>query len=164
MLMSHDAKVIVLPEADIGGTNSAAIDAVYWAPAHDVSGFNSIYAKLWVGATWNAADDVDTCKLQQCTSAAGAGAKDLTTSASGGNYDTDYPVDAATNTVVLEAKVTDMDIENGFRYVRLYCAEGGNTGEDDVHGVLIIYNAEQKYAQREGAASAGVTVYVTPFS
>lgn len=163
MRLSSDAKVILLPAADIGGTDTATVDATYWAPAHDVRGFHSIYAKLRVG-TWNAADDLDTCKLQQCNTAAGGGAKDLTTSASGGNYDTDSPVDAVTNTVVLEANTADMDLANGFYYVRLYAAETGNTGTDEVSGVIILYDARNKEEELEGAASAGVTVYVTPNS
>jgi hypothetical protein len=158
--MSHDAKVILLPDADIGGTNTAAIDATYWAPAHDVRGYHDIYAKVRLG-TWNASDDLDTCKLQQCTAADGTGAKDLTTSASGGDYDTDYPVDAVTNTVVFDVRTSQMDIANGYYYVRLYAAEGGNTGTDNVSGVIILYNAREKQAEKEGAASAGVTVYVT---
>jgi hypothetical protein len=158
--MSHDAKVILLPDADIGGTNTAAIDATYWAPAHDVRGYHDIYAKVRLG-TWNASDDLDTCKLQQCTAADGTGAKDLTTSASGGDYDTDYPVDAVTNTVVFDVRTSQMDIANGYYYVRLYAAEGGNTGTDNVSGVIILYNAREKGAEKEGAASAGVTVYVT---
>ena len=158
--MSHDAKVILLPDADIGGTNTAAIDATYWAPAHDVRGYHDIYAKVRLG-TWNAADDLDTCKLQQCTAADGTGAKDLTTSASGGDYDTDYPVDAVTNTVVFDVRTSQMDIANGYYYVRLYAAEGGNTGTDNVSGVIILYNAREKQAEKEAAASSGVTVYVT---
>jgi hypothetical protein len=159
--MSSDAEVIVLPTADIGGTDTATIDATYWGAAHDVRGWKSIYAKLRVG-TWNAADDVDTLKLQQCTDATGSDAKDLTTSGSGATYDynTAYPLDAVTNTAVLEADVADMDIAGGFYYVRLYAAETGNTGTDDVAGVIILYDARDQYAQREGAAAAGETVYI----
>ena len=158
--MSHDAKVILLPDADIGATNTAAIDATYWAPAHDVRGYNDIYAKIRLG-TWNAADDLDTCKLQQCTAADGTGAKDLTTSGSGDDYDTDSPVDAVTNTAVFDVRTSQMDIAGGFYYVRLYAAETGNSGTDNVSGVIILYNAREKGAEQEGAASAGVTVYVT---
>jgi len=161
--MSHDAKVVLLPDADIGGTNTATVDATYWAPAYDVRPYQDIYAKIRLG-TWNAADDLDTCKLQQCTAADGSDAKDLTTSGSGYNYDTDYPVDAVTNTVVLEARAEDMDIAGGYYYVRLYAAETGNTGVDNVSGVIILYNAKEKGKEKEGAASSGVTVYVTPNS
>lgn len=166
MKMSHDAKVVILPMVNVRNSNSATADATYWAVAHDASGYHDIYAKVRLGTTWNASDDLLTCKLQQCTSAAGAGAKDLTTSGSGAtyNYDSDSPVDAVSNTVVLEARAADMDVANGFYFVRLYCATTSNTGEDDVEAVLILYNAREKQLQKEGAASAGVTVYVHPGS
>jgi hypothetical protein len=161
-VLSHDAEVHVLPTADIGGTNTATIDATYWGAWHDVKGYSKIYGKLMIGATWNAGDDVDTCKLQQATSSAGAGAKDLTTSGSGYGYDSDYPVDAAGNTVVLEARAEDLDVAGGFHYVRLYAAETGDTGTDNVAGVLILYGAVHEEAEKEAAASSGAVVYVTP--
>jgi len=163
VVLSHDAKVVLLPTADIGGTNSATQDATYWGAWHSVAGYSKIYAKVMIG-TWNATDDLDTCKLQQATSSAGADVKDLTTSGSGYNYDTDAPIDAATNTVVLEARAEDLDVAGGFKYVRVYAAETGNTGTDNIDGVLILYGAVDKTAQKEGAASSGVTVYVTPNS
>jgi len=161
MNLVENAKVILLPDADIGGTDTAAIDATYWAPAHDVRPFHRIYAQLRVG-TWNATDDVDTCKLQQCTSAAGAGAKDLTTSGSGSayDYDTDAPVDAVTNTVTFDLPTDLLDIANGFYYVRLYAAETGNTGTDNVSGAIVLYNARDKYEERGAAAAAGEIVYI----
>ena len=161
MKVSADAKVIPLPMFSIRNTNSAA-EATVWAVAVDVTGYHEIYAKVVLGLTWNASDDLLTVKLQQCTSAAAAGAKDLTTVGSGATYgyDSDTPLDALTNSVVLEANTQDMDAEGGFKYLRVYAATTSNTGTDEVYGVLILYNARDKYAQREGAASAGVTMYV----
>lgn len=153
-LLSEEIAVTILETSDIGGTNAAT----GWV---DMKGWGGVYAKVEVG-TWNATDDLDECRLEQATSAAGAGAKDLTTDASGGNYDTDNPVDADGNTVVLEAHAEDLDVTNGFRYVRLYVAEGGNTGVDNVTGVLIRHSARDKYAQREAAAVTGEVVYVRP--
>ncbi len=160
-VLSHDAEVHVLPTADIGGTNTATQDATYWGAWHDVAGFSKIYAKVMLG-TWNAADDLDTCKLQQATSSSGTSAKDLTTSASGGDYDTDAPIDAAGNTVVLEARAEDLDVAGGFHYVRVYAAETGDTGTDNIAGVLILYGAVHEKAEKEAAASSGEVVYVTP--
>jgi hypothetical protein len=157
--LSECAMVVVLPTVSIRNTNSAAAETTYWAAWQDMRDFEHIYAKLQVGATFNAADNVTTCKLQQATSAAGAGAKDLTTSASGGDYDTDNPVDAAGNTVVLEARKADLDVTNGFRYVRLYAASTDNTGVDNVEGVLVLHCANEKYAQKEAAAAVGEVVY-----
>jgi hypothetical protein len=152
--MSHDVAVDFIETADIGGTN-AATD---WVPMTD---FDRIYAKVILG-TWNATDDLDECRLEQATDSSGSGAKDLTTDASAGNYDTANPIDADGNTVVLEARASDMDAEGGFTHVRLYVAEGGNTGTDNVTGVLIRYHARYKRAQLEAAASTGAVVYVTP--
>jgi hypothetical protein len=157
----EQAKVVLLPDVDIGGTNTAAEDATYWAPAHDARQYQRIYAQLRVG-TFHATDDVDTCKLQQCTSAAGAGAKDLTTSGSGSayDYDTDAPVDAVTNTVTFDLPTDLLDVKNGFYYVRLYAAETGDTGTDNVSGVIALYGARDRYAARGAAAVAGEIVYV----
>lgn len=153
-LMSHDVAVEFLETADIGGTNASTA----WVSMED---FDAVYAKVILGS-WNATDDLDECRLEQATDASGTGAKDLTTDASGGNYDTANPVDADGNTVVLEATAEDMDVANGFTHVRLYVAEGGNTGVDNITGVLIRYGAHTKRAQLEAAASTGAVVYVTP--
>ena len=152
--MSHDVAVDILETADIGGTNASTS----WV---SMKGFDGVYAKVILG-TWNATDDLDECRLEQATDASGTGAKDLTTDASGGNYDTDAPIDAAGNFVVLEAKPEDMDVANGFTHVRLYVAEGGNTGTDNVTGLLIRHTAHNKRAQLEAAASTGAVVYVKP--
>lgn len=144
---------------DIGGTNSAGSDdTVHWV---DMSGYDEIGVLVQIG-TWNATDDLDTCKLEQATSSAGAGKKDLTTSASGGNYDTDNPIDAATNKVFLAARSEDLDAANGFRYVRVYLAEGGNTGVDNVQAVYVRRKARFAQADINGAASTGVLQYATP--
>lgn len=158
-MMSEDVKAVILETADIGGTNTGATGN--WATYQSMENFDRIYAKVEVG-TWDATDDLDTCKLQQAQDAAGTGVKDLTTSASGGNYDTDAPVDADGNTVVLEARAEDLDTDGGFFYVRLYCAEVSNTGVDNISGVLVLYKARYSRKQLEGAASSGAVVYVRP--
>lgn len=154
--LSNDVAVDFLETADIGGTNASTA----WVSMAD---FDRVYAKVILG-TWNASDDLDECRLEQATDDNGAGAKDLTTDAAGGNYNTSAPVDADGNTVVLEAKAEDLDVANGFTYVRLYVAEGGNTGTDNVTGVLIRHGARYKRNQLEAAAVAGEVVYVTPQS
>ena len=152
--LSEDAAVDFLENADIGGTNASNEDG--WVSMAD---YNSIYAKVKIG-TWDSSDDLDECRIQQATDSSGTSAKDLTSDESGGNYDTDSPVDADGNTVVLEADASDMDADNGFSHVRLYVAEGGNTGPDNIYGTFIRYNSATKKAQKEGAASSGATVYV----
>lgn len=163
-LMSRDAVVSPLINLtgsagqpflqDIGGTY-ATTDWVSLAE------YDGVFAYVQLG-TWNATDDLDECRLEQATDSSGTGAKDLTTDASGGNYDTDAPIDAAGNFVVLEAKPEDMDVANGFTHVRLYVAEGGNTGTDNVGGFLLRYGAKNKRNELQGAASSGAQVYVTP--
>lgn len=150
---SHDmGDIAVLETVDIGGTNAQA-------GAVDMRNWNTVMAYVEVG-TWNAGDDLDECRLEQDD---GTGSwKDLTTDASGGNYDTDNPVDADGNWVFLEASDEDLDVANGFYLVRLYVAEGGNSGVDNVTGVIMGCCAKRKEAQKNGAASTGAQVYVRP--
>lgn len=153
-LMSRDAAVTLLETADIGGTNATTA----WV---SMAEFEQVYAYVEIG-TWNATDDLDECRLEQAQDAAGTGAKDLTTDAASGNYDTGNPVDADGDFVILEAKAEDLDVANGFTHVRLYLAEGGNTGVDNVTAVLIRYGCHNKRKQLQGAAVTGSKVYVTP--
>lgn len=152
--LSHDAAVTLVETTDIGGTNVASA----WLPMAE---FERVFAYVEIG-TWDASDDLDECRFQQATDVNGTGAKDLTTDASGGDYDTDNPVDADGNFVILEAKQEDMDVTNGFTHVRLYLAEGGNTGVDNVTAVVVRYGARNKTAEKNGAAVTGEKVYVRP--
>jgi hypothetical protein len=145
---------------DIGGTNASS----NWI---DMADFDRVYSYIGLG-TWNTSDNLDTCKLQQATSSAGAGVKDLTTSGSGVtyNYDTTYSPNTIGDFVILEARAEDLDNNNGFHWVRVYVAETGNTGVDDVQGFLMLHNKAHKIAQIQGATVAaddGIH-YVTPQS
>ncbi len=145
-------------ESDIGGTNTAgSSDAVHWV---SMEGYASFLCMVEIG-TWDAGDDLDTCKLEQATSSAGAGKKDLTTSASGGNYDTDAPVDADGDRVYLECQADDLDVDNGFKFVRFYGAETGNTGVDNISAVYVRTNARHAYDDLSDTAAAGSKVYVS---
>ena len=156
--MSEDVAVDFLHEADIGNTN--AQNAGGWLPMAD---YDRIYAKVKL-IVWDVGDNLDECRIQQGQGSGGTNAKDLTTDASGGNYDTDNSINAANETVVVEARAEDMDVDGGFDHVRLYVAEGGNTGVDEVMGVLIRYSTHTRKAEKEAAAVTGETVYVTPDS
>jgi len=157
-LSSEVAISIPFTETDIGGTNSAGSDdTVHWV---SMAGYDAILVYVELG-TWDSSDDLDTCKLEQATSTAGAGKKDLTTSASGGNYDSDYPIDADGNFVILEADAEDFDVDGGFDCVRVYLAEGGNTGTDNVSAVYIRHKARYAAEELSGAASSGAQVYVS---
>src|SRR3990167_139030 len=152
--MGDDVAVTLLETADIGGTNAAT----GWG---SMAGYERMLGYVEIG-TWNATDDLDECRLQQATDASGSNAKDLTTDASGGHYDTDNPVDADGDFVILQAKVSDMDVDGGFTHVRIYVAEAGNTGVDNVTAFLVRYGAKDKHAEQNGAAVTGSKVYVDP--
>lgn len=154
--LSEDAKFTILETADIGGTNTGSTGN--FATWLEMDEFERVTAVIEIG-TWNATDDLDTCKLQQYD---GTTTKDLTTSASGGDYDTDTPVDADGDQVILEARADQLDTANGFNRVRVYCAEGGNTGVDNVSGVIIRWGSKFKHKNRHRTASTGSVVYVTP--
>jgi len=153
-LASHDIGDIAdLENVDIGGTNAQA-------GAVDMRKWHKVFAYVEIG-TWNATDDLDECRLQQ-DDGTGTAWKDLTTDASGGNYDHGSPGNADGNFVILEATDEDLDTANGFYLVRLYVAEGGNTGVDNVHGFIFGHGAKTKRAQINGTAVAGEKVYVKP--
>ncbi len=157
-LITNDT-VVEMPftETDIGGTNSAGgDDAAHW---FDMANFGSFLCMVELG-TWNSTDDLDTCKLEQATSSAGAGKKDLTTSSATGDYDTDAPVDADGDRVFLEVQASDLDVNNGYRYVRVYLAETGNTGVDNVSAVYVARRARYPKSQLPVTAAAGSKVYV----
>lgn len=151
----EDMAFTVLETKDIGGTNSAS----GWLAMQD---FEDITAIVELG-TWDSGDDLDECKFQQATDGSGTGVKDLTSDESGGNYDTDAPVDADGDQVILGAKASEMDAANGFTHVRLFLAEAGNTGVDNVTATVIRHNSKHPQKEKQGAASVSL-VYVTPES
>ena len=151
---SEDMAFTPLEQADIGGT-SATTSYV------SMEGFNRAVAYVELG-TFDSGDDLDTCKILQATDSSGTSSKDLTTSASGGNYDTDSPIDADGDFVIIDIRGEDLDTDNGFTHIALTTAEGGNSGTDNVFGMLIRHDAKHKAKQKNGSASAGAQVYVTP--
>ena len=156
MRISEHASIDLLDTQDIGGTN-AQNNGGYLS----MKNFSRVMLYVEIG-TWDSGDDLDECRLQQATDSSGTSVKDFTTDASGGDYDTDNPVDADGDFVIIEARAEDMDVDNGFDFVRLYVAEGGNTGVDNVAGVLIRYGYAYPKKELQGAASTGSKVYVKP--
>ena len=154
MRLSEHASFDLLETSDIGGTN--AQNAGGWLSMQD---YARVMAYVEIG-TWDSSDDLDECRIQQASDSSGTGAKDLTSDASGGNYDTDSPVDADGDFVVIECRAEDLDVDSGFTHVRLYVAEGGNTGTDNVTGVIIRYGYAYPKKELQGAASSGSQVYV----
>ncbi len=137
---------------DIGGTNAqtdyTSLENFARAVFHVVLG------------SWNATDDLDEFKIQQATNSSGGSVKDLTTDASGGNYDTDAPLDADGDFAIAEVRDEDLDVDNSFNHIRGYIAEASDTGTDETGSLVVRYAS--KYPQRElqGAAVAGSKVYV----
>ena len=154
MRLSEHASIDMMVEQDIGGTN-AQNDGGYLSMKNYTRAL--FYVEL---GTWDSSDDLDECRFQQASDSSGTGVKDLTSDASGGNYDTDNPVDADGDFVILEVRAEDMDVDGGFDYLRGYVAEGGNTGVDNVMGVLIRYGYAYPKKELQGAASTGSQVYV----
>ena len=149
--MSEDVAVSLVETADIGGTSASSSYV-------SMEGFNNAMAYLELG-TFDSGDDIDTYKIQQATDSSGTSAKDLTTSASGGNYDTDAPLDADGNFGIIEIKAENLDTANGFTHINVTVAEAGNSGTDNVTMFLIRYNAKHKEEQKNGTASSGEKFY-----
>jgi hypothetical protein len=156
MRLSEHATFDLLETSDIGGTN--AQNSGGWL---SMKNYSRVMAYVELG-TWNSSDDLDECRLQQATDSSGTSAKDFTTDASGGDYDTDAPIDADGDFVIIEARAEDLDVDNGFDYIRLYVAEGGNSGTDNVTGVVVRYGYAYPKKELQGAASSGSKVYVKP--
>ena len=152
----EDAVITLSETADIGGT-SATTSYV------SMENFDRavLYAEI---GTWDSSDDLDTLKIQQATDSSGTSVKDLTTSASGGNYDTDSPLDADGDFAYISIKAENLDTDNGFTHIRGIASEGGNSGTDNVTLVLIRHGAKYKQKELAGAATAGSKVYYRPGS
>jgi hypothetical protein len=136
---------------DVGGTTSATP----WRSMADISHV-TCYVEL---GTWNAGDDLDHCRIEQATDSSGTSSKELTTDASGGDYDTDSPLDADGDFAFIEIDADDLDVDNSFDHIRFVVGEDGNQGDDFLGGVMIRHSLNKK-AQLNGAASTGSKVYV----
>ncbi len=154
--LSEHATFDLLETSDIGGTNAQNSGGYL-----SMKNYSRVMAYVELG-TWNSSDDLDECRLQQATDSSGTSVKDFTTDASGGDYDTDNPIDADGDFVIIEARAEDLDVDNGFDHIRLYVAEGGNSGTDNVTGVVIRYGYAYPKKELQGAASTGSKVYVNP--
>ena len=154
-LSEHATFAIQSPSAtDVGGTtaSTAYVSLKNYARAAG-------YVEL---GTWTASDDLDHCRLDAAQDTSGTGVGELTTDASGGDYDTDYPIDADGDFVILEMRVEDLDVEGADVTLRLTVGEDGNTGTDDVMAVLVRYGYAYPQKELQGAAASGSQVYVNP--
>ncbi len=121
--------------------------------------YRRVMAYIELG-TWNASDNLTTAQLQQSINSSGGSRKDLTSSSSGGNYDTDNPADADGDFVIIEAKGEDFDVDAVFTHVRANVASSDNTGTDNATLVLVRYQFQRRVKELQGAAVTGSKVYV----
>jgi len=146
---------IVSPSAtDVGGTTAATA-------YRSVKNFNRVCTYVELG-TWNASDDLDHCRLEAAQDTSGTGSGELTSDASGGNYDTDSPIDADGDFVIIEARGEQLDVEGADVTIRSVVGEDGNSGVDDVMACQVAYGAAYRQKEQQGAASSGSKVYVDP--
>ena len=162
MRLSEHAKILPLSTLagvagepfsyDIGGTTAETA----WT---NMKNYARGMAYVEIG-TWNATDDLDHCRIEADTAGDGNAITEVTTDASGGDYDTDNPVDADGDFVIIEFRAEDLPDTKPF--VRFKVGEDGNTGVDTVGGMLILYGYQYPQKQLQGAASTGSKVYVQP--
>jgi hypothetical protein len=154
-LSEHAVFDIVSPSGtDVGGTTATTA----WRSMQNASRVCS-YVEL---GTWNASDDLDHCRLEAAQDTSGTGSGELTSDASGGNYDTDNPIDADGDFVILEARAEDLDVEGSDDTVRTVVGEDGNSGTDDVMAVMVVYGSAYPQKEQQGSATTGQKVYVDP--
>ena len=141
---------------DIGGTN-AQNDWV------DMLGYTRAVFFAVLGS-WHATDDLDECRVESSDDSSGSNTVEVTSDASGGNYDTDSPIDADGDFVITEVRAEDIDSDNANpqRWLRGYVAEGSDTGTDNVAATLTQYGYSYPVKELQGAAVSGSKVYVDP--
>ena len=145
---------IVSPSGtDVGGTTASTA-------YRSVKNFARVCTYIELG-TWNAGDDLDHARQEAAQDTSGTGSAEFTTDASGGDYDTDSPVDADGDFVIIETRSEQLDVEGSDVTIRTTVGEDGNSGTDDVMAVQVAYGAAYPQKELQGAASAGSQVYVT---
>lgn len=153
--LSEDSAIIFLETVDVGGT----VADTGWV---DMAGFKRALFKVVLGS-FNGADDLDHCRIEASDGVAGGdNVEEVTSDESGGNYDTDTPIDADGDTILIEIRAEDLP--DGKTWIRGKVGEDTGTGTDNVTGVLIRYDADDKYEERDAVAVAGSVVYVSPQS
>ena len=153
-LSEHAVFDIQSPSAtDVGGTTAATA----W---RSMKNFARMMMYVEIG-TWNASDDLDHCRMEAAQDTSGTNSGELTTDASGGNYDTDSPIDADGDFVIIEARAEDLDVEGLDHAVRGVVGEDGDSGTDDVMAIMVSYGYAYPKKELQGVASAS-NVYVDP--
>jgi len=126
--ISANNNVTLFETQDIGGTDFWTIGLGATAGWVLLEEYQTFCAFVTIGATWDAADQLDGLYLEQATTAIGGGVKALTNAKNLNQV----AVNAAAETFSLECKGEDLDVDGGFCYVRCMISEAGNTGTDNV--------------------------------
>lgn len=140
--------------SDVGGTT---ISTAY----RSMEDFARVMAYIELG-TWNATDDLDHGRLEAAQDTSGTGLGELTSDAAAGNYDTDNPLDADGDFLIIEARAEDLDVEGSDVAVRATAGEDGNSGVDNVTVVLVTYGSSYPQKELQGAPVTGSKVYADP--
>ncbi len=165
-LSEHSIWSVVEP----GSTRAATIDigaATNNSAYVSMKTFERCILQVELG-TFNSSDELDEVRLQQADTSSGGNVKDLTTDASGGNYDTDNKIGSDGDFVVIEVRAEDFALDitatSGtgslpFYFVRALVKEDDNGGQDDCFGQLIRYGSVSLRKELQGARSDN-NVYV----
>src|SRR3989304_10301156 len=100
MRLSEHAAFTLIETTDVGGTTATSARV-------SMKGYARAMAYVEIG-TWNATDDLDHCRIESFAAASGGSATEVTTDASGGDYDTANPVDADGDFVIIEIRAEDL--------------------------------------------------------
>lgn len=138
MKMSDNLLVVDIQDLiDIGGTDiHNGVATANWI---NLALYDRVMFVVEVGPTWNAADQLDDLHVNQASDATGTGTKAI----AGKNLD-QTAVNSAGERFCIEVCAADCDIAGGFHWVRLECAEAGNTDIDQVRAFAICDGARYK--------------------
>lgn len=132
------------PDATAAGTVTTG-----WIAAKDFATFMAVV----MAGTLGASATVDA-KIEQATSAAGAGAKDVTGKTI--TQITQAGTDQSDTQAIIEVCGEDLDVDNDFAFIRLSITVG--TATSDVGGVVFGIDARYGPAADNDAASVGEIV------
>ena len=106
--ISATCNVDVFESQDVGGTDFWTVGIGATAGWVHMENYDSFCAFVTIGATWNAADQLDGLYLEQATTAIGAGAKAMTVAKNLNQAG----VNAAGESFSLECKGEDLDVDD----------------------------------------------------
>ena len=152
MRLSEHASMTLVETADIGNTNAVSGYIT-------MKNYDRAVAYIELG-TWNSSDDLDEGRIEQAQDSGGTAVKDVTTDGVGLNYDSANPIDADGDFLIIEIRAEDLDVDDGFDFIRSFTGEGGNNGVDNVTTTLVRYGYAYPQAELQGAAVTGAKIYV----